>query len=72
MAGSLSLEEKFEHLLKASAKKDAQLEYLRGKLAQAMRNNQGEVQSSHSSSECNSVEEESKNNPLQTSDEELN
>jgi len=39
MSSSTSLEEKFEQLMKLNAKKDAQLEYLRKQLDQAMRNN---------------------------------
>ena len=70
MASSLSLEEKFEQLLKLNAEKDAQLEYLRKQLDQAMRNNRREIRSSHSS-DSHSVEEESGDNPFATSDEEL-
>lgn len=70
MASSLSLEEKFEQLLKLNAEKDAQLEYLRKQLDQAMRNNRREIRSSHSS-DSHSVGEESEDNPFATSDEEL-
>jgi len=40
---SQTLEEKFEQLLKLNAEKDAQLDYLRRQLDQAMMNNQKEI-----------------------------
>jgi len=66
---STSLGEKFEQLLKANAEKDAQLEYLRRQLDQAMRINRKEIQSSHSTSGTGSAEEDTNNNPLASSDE---
>ena len=48
MSSNTSLEEKIEQLMKLSAEKDAQLEYLRMQLDQAMRNNRREIRSSHS------------------------
>jgi len=70
MSSSTSLEEKFEQLMKLNAKKDAQLEYLKKQLDQAMRNNRREIRSSHSS-DSQSVGEESEGNPFATSDEDL-
>ena len=55
---SQTLEEKFEKMLRLHAEKDAQIEYLRRQLAQSMRNNQGEIQSSRSHSEPKESREE--------------
>lgn len=52
-----------------NAKKDAQLEYLRKQLQQAMRNNRREIESAHSPSESQSVDEESEGNLFAISDE---
>jgi len=50
--------------MKINAEKDAQLDYLRKKLDQTMRNNCRNIQSSHSTSEPYSVKDESKDNPF--------
>lgn len=51
MASSMTLEDRFEQLMKANAEKHAPLEYLRRQLDQAIRNNRREIQSSHCTSE---------------------
>jgi len=70
MTTSVALEERFEQLLKLSARKDAQLEYLKKQLVQAMRNNRREIQSFHSVKEFEPSEEEVESHPLDSSDEE--
>ena len=67
----MTLEERFEHLMKVNAEKDAQLEYLRKQLEQSMRRNRKELRNSNSSSRFQSVaeEEESEGNPFGTSEE---
>jgi len=68
----MTLEEKFEQLMKVNAEKDAQLEYLRRQLKQSMRRNHKELQSSGSSSHSHLVEEEggeSEGNRIGTSEE---
>jgi len=71
MGGSMTLEERFEQLMKVNAEKDAQLEYLRKQHEQSMRGNRKELQSSGSSSRSQSAEEEgeSEGNPFGTSEE---
>jgi hypothetical protein len=69
----MTLEERFEHVMKLNAEKEAQIEYLRRQLDQAMRRNRKEIQSSKSSSRSHSEEEEeggSESNPFGTSEEE--
>ena len=56
--------------MKLNAEKDAQLEYLRKQLEQAMRNTRREIRSSHSS-DSQSVGGDSDGNPFATSDEDL-
>ena len=70
MTSSMTLEERFEQLMKVNVEKNAQLEYLRKQLEQAMRNNLREIQSSHSTSESNSVEDGSDSNPFASSEDE--
>jgi len=66
----MTLEERFEQLMKANAKNDtiSQLEHLRRQLKQVMRNSCREIQSSHETSESNLVEDGSKSNPFATSE----
>ena len=64
MPGNRSLEERFEQLLKLNEEKDAQLEYLRKRLGQAMKMKQKEIPSSHLSSESESMEDEVFDNPF--------
>jgi len=52
MSVSTYLEEKFDQLLNHNAEKDAELEYLRKQLEQAMKNNQKEINNSHSVGEA--------------------
>jgi len=56
--------------MRDNTEKDAQLEYLRKQLEQAMRKNRREIQSSHSTSESNLIEDGSKSNPFASSEEE--
>ena len=70
MASSMTLAEMLEPLMTVNAEKDAQIEYLRKQLEQAIKNNRREIQSSHSTSESNSVEDESESNPFASSEEE--
>ena len=69
MSSSLTVEERFEQLIKVNDEKDAQLEYLWRQLDQAMRNNRRELQSSRSTSVSHSADEESESNPFGTSKE---
>ena len=64
----MTLEEQFEQLMKDNAKKDAQFDYLRRKIEQAMRNNWREVHSSHSTSESNLVKDGFEDNPFASSE----
>jgi len=58
MFASLTLEEMFEQLLKLNAEKDAQVEYLRKQLDQAMRNNRKAILSTPSVSTPEPTDEE--------------
>jgi len=53
--------------MKASVKKVAQLKHITRQLDQAMRNNRREIQSSHLTSELDSVEGGFESNPFATS-----
>jgi len=64
----MTLDERFEQLMKINAEKDTQLEYLKKQLDYAMRNNRRDIQSSHSISEPNSDEDEIKGNPFASSE----
>ena len=54
----MTLEERFEQLMKVNAANNAQLDYLRKQLEESMRGNRKELQSSGSSSRSQSTEEE--------------
>jgi len=56
--------------MKLNTEKDAQLDYLRKQLDLAMRNNQKEIQRSHSSSESKALEEEAEEEASDSSMEE--
>jgi len=64
----MTLEERFEQLMKDNAEKEAPLEYLRRQLEQAIRNNRREVHSSCSTNESNSVKDGSDDNPFALSE----
>jgi len=70
MCSSLTLEERFEQLMKVNPKEDAQLDYLRRQLDQARRSNRKELQSSRSTSVSHLADEDFEGKPFGTSEEE--
>jgi len=63
----MTMEEKFEKLLKLNTENDAQLEYLRKQLELTIRIHRREVQSSHSTSESEDAKGVAEEDPNKTS-----